>query len=87
MSFTQAMQSGQPQQAQAQPQQNPLIAEMHQTVTAVQSLLQKLRQVPGVDQNAFAQGVQMMTQGLQSIAQAMPKQAQGGGGGAPPPPG
>lgn len=75
MSFTQAMQPSQP--GAQQPQQNPLIAEMHQTVQAVQALLQKLRQVPGVNQDAFQQGVQQMTQGLQAISQAMPKQQAG----------
>jgi hypothetical protein len=79
VSFTQAMQAGQPAQ-----QQNPLIAEMHQTTQAVQSLIQKLRQVPGVNAAMFQQGVQLMTQGTQMIAQAMPKQQAGGGGpGAP----
>ena len=85
-SFTQAMQASQP--APQPQQQNPLVAEMHQTSQAVQSLIQKLRQVPGINEAMFQQGVQMMTQGTQMIAQAMPKQPAGGGGapggGAPP---
>jgi hypothetical protein len=72
MSFTQAMQAGQPGE---QPGQGgaPLVAEMQQTVAAVQSLLQKLRRVPGINQGMFEQGVQQMSQGIQMIAQAMPK--------------
>jgi hypothetical protein len=92
MSFTQAMQAGGGQPGPQQPQQNPLVAEMHQTTQAVQALIQKLRQVPGIDQAMFQQGVQLMAQGTQMIAQAMPKQQPGGGGGpsapgggAPPP--
>jgi hypothetical protein len=75
MSFTQAMQGGQPAPA---PQQNPLVAEMQQTTQAVQSLIQKLRQVPGINQATFEQGVQQMKQGIQMIASAMPqRQGQG----------
>lgn len=80
-SFTQAMQAGQP--GPQQPQQNPLVAEMHQVTASVQALIQKLRQVPGVNEAMFQQGVQLMTQGIQAIAQAMPKQQQAGGAGAP----
>lgn len=84
MSFSQALQQSQPQQPAPQSGGGQaLAAELQQTVASVQQLLQKLRQVPGINPAMFEQGVQQMTQGIQMIAQAMPKQQQAGGAGAP----
>lgn len=75
MSFSQAMQPpGAP-----QPQQNQLVGQLQQTAQAVESMIQKLRTVPGINQQALEQGVQKMKEGMQMIVGSMPK----GGGGAP----
>lgn len=74
MSFSRAMQPGQPPQAAPGPQQpNPLVAEMQQVTSAVEALIQKLRRVPGINQQSFDQGVQMLKQGIQTIASSMPQ--------------
>lgn len=83
MSFSRAMQPGQPPQAAPGPQQpNPLVAEMQQVTASVQALIRKLKSLPGINHQVFEQGVALMTQGTTLIGQAMPK---GQGPGAQPP--
>ena len=88
-SFTRAMQPqpggqppGQPGGPQKMVQLNTLVQQAHEMM---QRLIQELAKVPGLNQQQFQQGVQMMQQATQIIASAMPKgQGQPGQGGAQP---
>lgn len=51
-----------------------LMQEVHTTTAAVQDLMRRLQAIPGINQQTFQQGAQLMLQGFQLIGASMPKQ-------------
>ena len=75
------------------PQQRPLLMQQAQQVAKmVGAVVMAIRQLPGVDPAKVQQGAQLLHQGMQTILDALPKQAgpvpaPAAPGGAPVPPG
>jgi|HubBroStandDraft_1064217.scaffolds.fasta_scaffold32872_3 hypothetical protein len=63
----------------AAPRVHPAVAlaqEVQTTVAQVQDLMRRLHSLPGVNQQMFQQGAQLMLQGFQLIGASMPKPRQ-----------